>query len=162
MFIRSDEGLAFQTSALFSLYDENLTLIVDTVKPRLSELAGTGQNGPDYRESRYSKTWILMSQEKKRMEEEVKFPRATEQIWANQSSLKCSVLVIARNARRFMLWSETNSVRTRGSSLNFEGKRFCHGHKIWLINIFMKNWCHRSKSREIRIIEVWMIDCGEF
>ena len=48
MFIRSDEGLAFQTSASVSLYDENLTLIVDTVKPRLSELAGTGQNGPDY------------------------------------------------------------------------------------------------------------------
>ena len=56
MFIRSDEGLAFQTSVPFSLYGENLTVIVDTVKPRLSELAGTGQNGPDYRESSYSKT----------------------------------------------------------------------------------------------------------
>ena len=30
--------------------------IVDTVKPRLSELVGTGQNGPNYRESVYSKT----------------------------------------------------------------------------------------------------------
>ena len=58
MFIRSDEGLAFQTSAPFSLYGENLTLIVDTVKPRLSELAGTGQmvriiESPDIRKLEY-------------------------------------------------------------------------------------------------------------
>jgi len=162
MFIRSHEGVAFQTSASFSSLRWEFDAYCWYTETSIIRTRGDWAEWAGLPRVQIFENLNINELRKKKTIEEVKFPPATEQIWANQSSFKCTVLVIARNARRFVLWSETNSVRTRGSSLNFEGKRFCHGHKIWLINIFMKNWAQRSKSREIRIIEVWMIGCAKF
>ena len=70
----------------------------------------------------------------------------TEQIWANQSSVKCTVLVMVQNAYKFLVRSETNSVHYGVESLcNSKEKNFAPGTKYDLL-IFMKNWDQRSKS----------------
>lgn len=95
----------------------------------------------------------------------MKFHSATEQIWANQTSIECTVFVMVHEYKKYIQicgMKPNKFISHRSFITKFEGKIFCYRFMILLIiNIILWRTGMREASPdipEIRILEVWIIE----